>query len=185
MNDHKITILVDLDGTLAHYDGWNEGKIGPPVSAMVTRVKDWLNLGYKVKIFTARVADAFLTPDNQDKRNECWRQHLAIQAWLLEHVGQFLHITAVKDQTVTELWDDRAVRVEKNTGVSELHEAHLLLSAAGVPEGTLPGRVQALVDRLVEAVVMVEGQSKRVRSLEYQIEDYDVQFKGLMGGRDL
>lgn len=165
MSDQKITILVDLDGTLAHYEGWNDGIIGPPVPVMVDRVKDWLNLGYEVKVFTARVAGMF-NPASENAhaaRHDALTEYVKVNEWVLTHIGRVLTITAVKDRTVTELWDDRAVRVEKNTGVSELHEAHLLLSAAGVPEGALSGRVQALVDRLVEAI----------------------QFKGSMGGRDL
>ena len=36
-------IGVDLDGTLAHYEGWQgETHIGAPISAMVERVKRWL-----------------------------------------------------------------------------------------------------------------------------------------------
>lgn len=49
-------IGVDLDGTLAHYDGGvGVDHIGPPVPAMLTRVKQWLAEGRAVKIFTARV----------------------------------------------------------------------------------------------------------------------------------
>ncbi len=48
---------VDLDGTLAHYDGWmGPTEIGPPISKMVHRVRRWLAEGRDVRIFTARVA---------------------------------------------------------------------------------------------------------------------------------
>ena len=36
-------IGVDLDGTLAHYDGWKGIEhVGPPIPAMLARVKYWL-----------------------------------------------------------------------------------------------------------------------------------------------
>jgi len=49
-------IAVDLDGTLAKYDGWKDDlQIGEPVAPMVERVKGWLDEGIKVKIMTARI----------------------------------------------------------------------------------------------------------------------------------
>jgi hypothetical protein len=49
-------IGVDLDGTLAHYDGWvNTFHIGDPVPLMAARVRQWLENGEDVRIFTARV----------------------------------------------------------------------------------------------------------------------------------
>ena len=98
-------IGVDLDGTLAHYEGYGDGKtIGEPIDRMLLRVRAWLNQGKKVKIFTARVA----------YRNE--QQRELIKAWCLKHIGQELEVTCFKDQGMRELWDDRAVSVEKNTG---------------------------------------------------------------------
>jgi hypothetical protein len=49
-------IGVDLNGTLAEYHGWvNECHIGKPIPAMVERVRQWLDCGVDVRIFTARV----------------------------------------------------------------------------------------------------------------------------------
>jgi hypothetical protein len=102
-------IGVDFDGTLAHYEEWDGGRIGAPVVLMVERVKGWLAQGIEVRIFTARISD----PDR--------RTHAKviedIDAWCLEHIGQRLRVTNVKDFSLVELWDDRAVQVEKNTGV--------------------------------------------------------------------
>ena len=41
----------------------------------------------------------------------------AIQAWCVEHIGVALPVTNEKDFAMTELWDDRAVGVHRNTGV--------------------------------------------------------------------
>lgn len=39
-----------------------------------------------------------------------------IQAWTLEHFGVKLPVTNAKDFGMVELWDDRAIQVEFNTG---------------------------------------------------------------------
>jgi hypothetical protein len=109
-------IGVDLDGTLAETDDerWTKDPtfVGPPVPAMLARVKRWLAEGCNVRIMTARVA----VVDYSDGISAAARQRRAIEDWCLEHVGKMLPITATKDYTMVELWDDRAVRVEINTG---------------------------------------------------------------------
>lgn len=106
-------IGVDLDGTLARYDGWKGAEhIGAPVPAMLDRVKQWILEGREVRIFTARVSD-----DGGEQRiDEAERAFVAIRRWCLEHLGQELRITCVKDYAMLELYDDRAVQVEANTG---------------------------------------------------------------------
>lgn len=103
-------IGVDLDGTLAHYDGWvSETHIGKPIAPMVKRVVAWLDQGIEVRIFTARVGT---TKDDRDLSVV----RKAIEDWCVEHIGYSLPITNLKDFGMIELWDDRAVQVEKNTG---------------------------------------------------------------------
>lgn len=106
-------IGVDLDGTLAKYDGWKGiDAIGDPIAPMVERVKAWLREGRTVKIFTARVwGHGTRLPDGtvQDVLTP-------IRKWCETNIGQVLEITNVKDFEMVELWDDRAIRVETNTG---------------------------------------------------------------------
>lgn len=111
-------IGVDLDGTLAHYDGWNGGAIGEPIPAMVRRVEDWLATGREVRVFTARVAATGKrkATGEVDSQEFADAQRLLIQDWTQRHFGARLPVTAVKDFACAELWDDRAVRVERNTG---------------------------------------------------------------------
>lgn len=99
-------IGVDLDGTLAHYEGF-EGPtiIGAPIEKMVSRVHRWLMAGRKVKVMTARVS--------QDEDGEVEN---AIEEWCLEHIGRRLEVTCCKDYGMIELWDDRVVQVKINTG---------------------------------------------------------------------
>lgn len=104
----KGWIGVDLDGTLAHYDGWKGADhIGPPIPAMVERVQRWRAEGREVRIFTARVSC---------QPAERTAVMAAIQNWSAEHIGEVLLVTNVKDFGMIELWDDRAVQVVPNTG---------------------------------------------------------------------
>lgn len=108
-------IGVDLDGTLAHYDGWKgAGHIGAPVKLMVDRVKGWLAEGKTVKIFTARVSRADGSPE---RYNEAQLARIVILEWTLKHFGQALEVTNEKDYAMVELWDDRAIQVKTNTGI--------------------------------------------------------------------
>jgi hypothetical protein len=109
-------IGVDLDGTLAVYDGWEPGyRIGDPIPEMVERVKRWLAEGHEVRIVTARVGRPAQNRvlDTQEKID---RMKAAIQDWCEEHVGARLAVTNEKDYGMIELWDDRAIQVEPNTG---------------------------------------------------------------------
>jgi hypothetical protein len=109
----KPKIAVDLDGTLAiHY--WPEDgpfhilRIGAPIPLMVERIRNWIDLGYEVVIFTARMSH----PDRATR--------VAVKAevakYTLDHVGAELEATAIKTMDISEFWDDRAIRVEHNTG---------------------------------------------------------------------
>jgi hypothetical protein len=98
---------VDLDGTLAFYDGnWNgPDHIGDPIAPMADLVKKWIAEGITVKILTARV-----NVPNPERTKE------AIQKWCQKHLGKRLEVTCSKDYDMICLYDDRAVQVEKNTG---------------------------------------------------------------------
>ena len=106
----KGWIGVDLDGTLAQYEGWRgELHIGAPVPKMVERVRKWFMDGVDVRIFTARVWDDHGQRDIEPVTH-------AIQCWCLRHLGFSLPVTNVKDFHMVELWDDRAVQIKPNTG---------------------------------------------------------------------
>lgn len=96
-------IGVDLDETLARYDGWKGTEhIGDPILPMLERVKRWIGEGKKVKIFTARAS----MPGHEKP----------IQEWLKRHGIGGLEITNAKDFDMVELWDDKAIQVISNTG---------------------------------------------------------------------
>lgn len=91
-------IAVDLDGTLAKTT--QNGTIGAPIKAMVDRVNEWHNAGREVVIFTARGTE----------------QGRAVQMWLTRNGMPNLNVTNVKDDEMSEFWDNRAVHVEVDTG---------------------------------------------------------------------
>ena len=106
--------LVDLDGTLAYYDGWHGvGHIGDPVPAMVQKVKTLLTNGYMVKIFTARATEPEEIP--------------YVKAWCLKHLGVELEVINYKTYGTIKIFDDRAITIEENTGQA-LHEEGCLIS---------------------------------------------------------
>jgi hypothetical protein len=125
---HKGWVGVDLDGTLAHYDGWvSPTHIGAPIVAMVERVKAALEAGDEVRIFTARCYPFALVRkrgDAGDLVSASTRERLieaeaaidAVQDWCERHIGRVLPVTCVKDYAMAVLYDDRAHAVEANTG---------------------------------------------------------------------
>jgi hypothetical protein len=116
MSGRKGWIGVDLDGTLARYDIWHGiYHIGEPIKPMVERVCKWLAEGQEVRIFTARVCEA-----EGDRNSIATVASIkrAIQQWCLTHIGMALEVTNVKDFNMIQLWDDRAVQVIPNTGLS-------------------------------------------------------------------
>lgn len=104
-------IGIDLDGTLAHYDGWQGvDHIGEPILPMVNRVRQLLDDGVDVRIFTARVHDN--QPKNKKEQAKHW-----IEKWCLEVFDRRLPITCEKDTSMKTCYDDRATQVVQNTGV--------------------------------------------------------------------
>lgn len=98
-----MAIYVDLDGTLAKYNGWKGPEnIGEPVPAMLDRVYDWIRHGQTVKIFTARAS----VPEQIEP----------IKKWLTKLGLGDLEVTCIKGFDGVEFWDDRAVTVKMNTG---------------------------------------------------------------------
>lgn len=108
-DDDEEYIGVDFDGTLAKYTTYKgPTKLGEPIKKMVARVRRWVSHGKKVKIFTSRA-------DDEKSVN-------AIKKWLKDNELPDLEVTNLKDEKMTELWDDRAIAVKKNTG--EVKEAY-------------------------------------------------------------
>jgi len=93
-------IGVDLDGTLAQYDGFKgDDVVGEPIEPMVRQVRKWLMEDRDVRIFTAR------------------KPHPVIRKFCKDNFGKILQITNVKDHNMQAMVDDRAVAIKRNEGV--------------------------------------------------------------------
>lgn len=100
-------IAVDLDGTLASFNGWHGPEhIGLPVPVMLERVKQWLKNGIEVKIFTARACIPEYVP--------------YVKQWLKDNGLPDLEVTNKKDFSTLEIWDDIAVGIIPNSGKPKL-----------------------------------------------------------------
>lgn len=100
-------IGVDLDGTLAVYDGWKgPDHIGEPVTRMVALIQSYIAAGHEVKIMTARVSGE--NPEHS---------RAVIQKWLTDNDLPALEVTCRKDYGMIILYDDRCRQVVENTGV--------------------------------------------------------------------
>lgn len=107
----RKTIAVDWDGTLVEYNGWKgAGIYGAPIINMIQRIHQWLMDGHEVIIFTSRVS---VEHDPEHVMKECQTIDIALKDMGLP----LLQITANKYIRISEFWDDRGVRVERNTGV--------------------------------------------------------------------
>jgi hypothetical protein len=105
---NKGWIGVDLDGTLAKYEGWKgPTHIGEPVPLMIATITRLLAAGWEVRVFTARMSG---DPDEAREVNR------AVMEWTGRHLGRALRATCIKDFAMVHLFDDRATGVEPNTG---------------------------------------------------------------------
>jgi hypothetical protein len=126
-------IGVDLDGTLAVYDGWKGPyHIGAPIMPMVERVRKWLREGRDVRIFTARITDLAQNKDGTD--HDIHTVIDAINSFCLQQFSRVLPVTNVKDWDMMELWDDRAIQVRPNTGISLADELEAIKNAEAKPK---------------------------------------------------
>ena len=109
----KRIIAVDLDGTLAQYDGWKGiGHIGCVIPEVANAMERAQAEGAEVHLFTARVSDP----------EDAAEAHQVISKWAEANHFNFASITAVKHKFFTEFWDDRAIQVIKNEGIFVLNE---------------------------------------------------------------
>lgn len=106
-------IGFDLDSTLAvmnGFKGWHH--IGEPIEPMITLAKKYLEMGIKVKVFTAR-ASAESLGCSKIKFEQLEK---VIQDWTEKHIGQRLEVTDHKDCWLLFYFDDKSVQVVENTG---------------------------------------------------------------------
>lgn len=116
-----MVIAVDFDGTLAKKTGIDTSstELGPPVPAMVERVKKWIKEGHETIIFTARIypvgtLEELTAPKKMTEEGH--EKHDLIRDWVKRHVGKTLEVTCIKHHTMDAFYDDLAIQVERDTG---------------------------------------------------------------------
>jgi hypothetical protein len=88
---------------------------------MVQRIKQWRKEGKDVRIITARVDGNTRahTPEEAALIGDQWNPLIAITSienWCKIHIGEILPVTDRKDCGMVNLYDDKAIRVNKDTG---------------------------------------------------------------------
>ncbi len=112
----QIHIALDFDRTLADFDHGDVLQVGNPILPMIEIVKGWVNKGYEITIFTARVSK-YMKDGNIRTPQFITLQHQLILKFL-ETVGlPPFPITANKDPNFTHFVDDKAVKVIPNKGI--------------------------------------------------------------------
>lgn len=111
MLNGKMHIAVDLDRTLAYYDGWRGPlHIGHPIPAMVRCVQEHLMKGDTVTIFSDRIHDDPKTGVTAEQVKK------AIGDWSENVIGVRLDATNIKLHTFDRIYDDIAIQVVPNKG---------------------------------------------------------------------
>jgi hypothetical protein len=125
----KGNILVDMDGTLFEYHGWTKWcEFGKPIPLMVERVLGWIAEGRDVRVFTARMP----LPQDEMVEQTCYKtgekfNGVMMKKAIADHCeasfGHRLRSQCYKDLHTIEIWDDRAIGVVANLGITLVDEA--------------------------------------------------------------
>lgn len=92
MSKQKRTIALDFDGVLHQYNGWQGGKLSPPIEGARAAVEKLLAKVTEVVVFTTRDAKQ-------------------VSEWLAHYDFPHLEVTATK-RPFYVIVDDRAVRFD-------------------------------------------------------------------------
>lgn len=112
--DPRLWIGFDLDSTLSKgMEKWRGyEKIGKPIPRMVAICRAFIEAGWRVKVFTARVADVDMEDGYTPEMSAA-----IIRKWCINNIGHDLEITCVKDRWCEMIFDDRVLEVVKNKGI--------------------------------------------------------------------
>jgi len=137
----------DFDGTLAHFDTWKGQEVtGEPIPEMVKKIKEARAAGDEVVIFTAR-----LTCDPEFVQHPVLCKKI-LGEWCIKNLGFVPLITNIKGPAEV-IYDDRAVRIVRNTGLTEGEFLGRIISEELESGST---KEQAL-NRLLTAIEIIGG----------------------------
>jgi hypothetical protein len=147
----KYWIGVDLDGTLFKIiDHQPPFKLGPAIPEMLARVRLWVKERKTVKILTARCAWSAEEAKAMGSPPSCYpkaqrrdiRKHLAMYG--LAH----LEIRNKLDPYCVEIWNDRAIRVDRDEGTVSHQIEHRNPDGDRAHSATLVKEVLEIADKL-------------------------------------
>jgi hypothetical protein len=115
----KDWVGFDFDGTLCRDDQpSSNGALGDPIKPMIDKAIEHIKKGDQVYIFTARIWPLGTLDEGKNKSvtNKARAELAKIRVFCRKNFGQVLPITCVKLPAMQLLYDDNAIRVERNTG---------------------------------------------------------------------
>lgn len=120
----QLVHFVDLDGTLAYWDGTvgnpPGSHIGEPVPAMADKVRAWLAAGDRVVIYTARACnwgDFPWADPGPDQIRDYSAAVRYVEDWAEKYFGQRLEVCGGKGPW-DHAYNDKTYRVVTNTGMT-------------------------------------------------------------------
>lgn len=141
-------VAFDLDGTLAvHKSGDSTDHVGEPIPAMVELARQYLRAGVHVRVITARCAPVY---------SDAGEQAAMVSAWLAKHVTYDMpydiRVQGYKCGRMEKLYDDRAIGVVRNEGITLVEQATAHLQAEIL-------RLNDHIDALLEEGIECESET--------------------------
>ena len=117
----QIKIAVDLDDTLAEYDGWRGlNHIGDPQNGAKQFMEQLREAGHYLIIYTTRTNASVNRPEDEDAlglNNTIDRQTAPIAAWMEQHQIPYDEIYADEGKPLANAFvDDRVVQHQQELG---------------------------------------------------------------------
>jgi len=126
VDDIKNRIMIDFDGVIYDYDGWNDGKlINGPIPVAIELIKDLKNDGFEIVIFTSRASEN----GNQNPTSEELINDMKI--WLKKYDIPYDYITSEKLPALVYI-DDRALNFTKNLNIRNIKQKIKTLLNKGI-----------------------------------------------------
>lgn len=168
------TVAVDLDGVLAEYEGWKGVyEIGAPLDGAVEFVKDLLDFGFNVCVWTTRVNPSVNFPADAGREHlsgDQWHRRLValvenwLNGWGFPPLGDRFWIHDQPGKPIATAYiDDRAVacyRQAAGWGPTEAYPTAI----TGVLELALrdcPGASQSVCEALIGGMAIMYQRSQR------------------------
>lgn len=103
----QARLMIDLDGVIHKYTGWNDGKLNKETIPGAKEAIDILKNKYEIIIFTTRVSETNKSPEKTKMLL------VDLKRWLSDHEIYYDQITAEKLGAVAYI-DDKAIRFNGN-----------------------------------------------------------------------